>query len=741
VVPAWGSLAIPTSSYVARIDSTRPYILLPRTTCDQLTSALGIAWDAPSGHYLIGKDANDRLKTQNVTLEFLLGSQSTPQSQITANSTLTTKISIPYSALALNLSYPYLAPGNTSLYLPIMPTDDTNQYILGRAFLQQAYLIANYERKAFTLNPINWTKIATKKVPDVYSIPTNSSKITPSYLLDGQISRGSARKLNTAALIAGIVVGVVLLIIAIFGFFCFRRRKAKKEQLAQEEREAQMKLDTNIRSATGSSDSDLAALASATSIQSEEEKLHEADGTPIEIVELENKPILEMPDTGGIMSVHYKDTELDAGPQEQIFEMEGTPVTAGVQVYEKGRLVQVVGPITKTPTPPQAQNDGLRVPIRNDAPASPIPKTPAEYYGRKGPRKFGFSKDDLKRYQGMDSVIASSSSDDRPPASAIPQTPVEYYGRNIPVYRLPKQPLATIGKIDEKDSESTVSSLDSGGASTGSGLRIPTFGVAGRKGVSPPESPKLPPASPIPQTPLEFYGKLPVTVGSAEKRKWVGRAPEVPLMVLIPATPVDGIAPPIPLRSAAREKRPPGAWDTDSESDKSSAKSSPKIPESFHSARDSPKIPESAAESQKDSPKIPESVKSTKGLLVIPESVESTSTSQNIPQLVVHSANDSPKTFEPAAIEKDINTQFDSGNSAPGSPMHSDSGKKSAEEPLMHSELDQNVRNKKATVSPGNSDSGKESRDSSKKPYSDEGAKDKRPKDSPKNPDSGKSPD
>jgi hypothetical protein len=731
---------MPASSIVARIDSTRPYIFLPRATCDQLTKALGIAWDAPSGHYLISKDADDRLKTQNPTLEFLLGSQSTPQAQITANSPLTTNISIPYSALALNLSYPYLAPGNTSLYLPIMPTDDTNQYVLGRAFLQEAYLIANYERNAFTLSPINWTKIQTKP-PELHSIYPVSSRMTPSYLFSGNVVYDPNRKSNKAAEIAGIVVGVVLLIIAIVAFFCVRRRRrAKKEQLAQEEREAQMKLDTNIRSATGSSDSDLAALASATSVQSEEEKLHEADGTPIEIVELENKPILEMPDTGGIMSVHYKDTELDAGPQEQIFEMEGTPVTAGVQVYEKGKLVQVVGPITKTPTPQQAQNEGLRVPIRNDAPASPIPKTPAEYYGRKGPRKFGFSKDDLKRYQGMDSVIASSSNDDRPPASAIPQTPVEYYGRNIPVYRLPKQPLATIGKIDEKDSESTVSSLDSGGASTGSGLQIPTFGVAGRKGVSPPESPKLPPASPIPQTPLEFYGKLPVNVGSTEKRKWVGRAPEVPLMVLIPATPVDGIPPPIPLRSAAREKRPPGAWDTDSESDKSSAKSSPKIPESFHSARDSPKIPESTAESQKDSPKIPESVKSTKGLLVIPESVESTSTSQKIPQLAVHSASDSPKISEPAVIERDVNTHSDSGKSAKDTFTHSDSGK-NAEDSLTHSDLDQGVKDKKTEVSPENSDSEKGTRGSSKNPDSVESTKDQKLKNSPKNPDSGKSPD
>jgi hypothetical protein len=65
-------------------------------------------------------------------------------------------ITLPYDAFDLQLSYPYL-PNTTyadpsKYYFPLRQAANETQYVLGRAFLQEAYLITDYERNNFSIH-------------------------------------------------------------------------------------------------------------------------------------------------------------------------------------------------------------------------------------------------------------------------------------------------------------------------------------------------------------------------------------------------------------------------------------------------------------------------------------------------------------------------------------------------------------------------------------------------------------
>jgi hypothetical protein len=142
-----------SKTYVTHIDSTQLYLYLPKDICNELERILGLTWDSASEHYLIEDYASLVLDAEESSLDFTLAPISHPASMAPELAGYySTNISLPYKSWARQLGFPQLAPGQSSLYLPTRPTDDLNKYVLGRASLQEAYLIVNYERKAFTIN-------------------------------------------------------------------------------------------------------------------------------------------------------------------------------------------------------------------------------------------------------------------------------------------------------------------------------------------------------------------------------------------------------------------------------------------------------------------------------------------------------------------------------------------------------------------------------------------------------------
>ncbi|CZR58622.1 uncharacterized protein PAC_08514 [Phialocephala subalpina] len=118
------------------IDSTTPYIWLPLAACQAFEKAFGLSWGVGTGLYLV----NDTLHSK------LIGNATVGGSTI--------DITLPYASFDLTVGYP-IVPNNTR-YFPIIRAANDTQYTLGRTFLTETYLIADYEREKFYLSQTNF---------------------------------------------------------------------------------------------------------------------------------------------------------------------------------------------------------------------------------------------------------------------------------------------------------------------------------------------------------------------------------------------------------------------------------------------------------------------------------------------------------------------------------------------------------------------------------------------------------
>jgi hypothetical protein len=137
----------------ALLDSSFPYIWLPLESCLFFERAFGLTWDSSTQLYLVNESLHDALVLQNATLVFTL-------SNINGSSV---NITFPYAAFDLTASSP-LVP-NTTRYFPLKRAANTTQYVLGRTFFQEAYVVADYDRGNFSVFQCNWAKSEETIVP------------------------------------------------------------------------------------------------------------------------------------------------------------------------------------------------------------------------------------------------------------------------------------------------------------------------------------------------------------------------------------------------------------------------------------------------------------------------------------------------------------------------------------------------------------------------------------------------
>ncbi|KAJ5216100.1 uncharacterized protein N7498_002507 [Penicillium cinerascens] len=133
-----GLLSDSNSSLIApvtvQLDLTRPYLYLPRSTCDNIASTLPVTFNAYLGLYFWNtNDDNYRtIVTSPAYLSFLFQKDSTNNQNIT--------IKVPFALLNLTLEATLVT--EETPYFPCYPSD--NDYSLGRAFLQAAFVAENY---------------------------------------------------------------------------------------------------------------------------------------------------------------------------------------------------------------------------------------------------------------------------------------------------------------------------------------------------------------------------------------------------------------------------------------------------------------------------------------------------------------------------------------------------------------------------------------------------------------------
>ena len=121
-------------------------------------------------------------------------------------------IDLPYAAFDLEASWPLF---NTSQrYFPIRRANSSSQYTLGRAFMQEAYLIVDYERRNFSIHQAVFSTSSEQKI---VAIPSEDTSLNP-----------RSHVLNRAS-IAGIITGVLVfcILLVLLSSWLYRRRKIR----------------------------------------------------------------------------------------------------------------------------------------------------------------------------------------------------------------------------------------------------------------------------------------------------------------------------------------------------------------------------------------------------------------------------------------------------------------------------------------------------------------------------------
>ena len=223
-VQNWSSnplqLVGPAEGVSVVIDSSTPFLWLPESICESFALALGLTYNDSLALYTFDGNATSRddLHAWNLNFTFSLSD--------TSSSSGVVNITLPYAAFDQQLSYPFI-PNTTfetgdKYYFPLRQAANDTQYTIGRAFLQEAYIITDYERNNFSVYQVFHPAdpLGNTSIVDI-TRPSNS-------LFTGVPGQTTSGGLSRTSIILISVGAVLFLILLIFAFFVYRRWRRKR---------------------------------------------------------------------------------------------------------------------------------------------------------------------------------------------------------------------------------------------------------------------------------------------------------------------------------------------------------------------------------------------------------------------------------------------------------------------------------------------------------------------------------
>ena len=222
-----------SNAITAVIDSTTPYMWLPENVCDSFAKALNLTYDADFDLYTITNATYAEFTSKNNSMSFTFSLSSfdnTDNLGQPLSAPGVVNITVPVQAFTSLLQFPFKGINRGQPAVPYFSLrkakNDTS--IIGRSFMQEAYLITKYDENVFSVHQANFPSdpIGGAHLQAIQQPP--NSRLTPPPAF-----RGGDSSLSTGAMV-GIAVGVVVFcILAIAACFCYRRRRrAKRAQEA-----------------------------------------------------------------------------------------------------------------------------------------------------------------------------------------------------------------------------------------------------------------------------------------------------------------------------------------------------------------------------------------------------------------------------------------------------------------------------------------------------------------------------
>ncbi|KAK6855656.1 aspartic peptidase domain-containing protein [Apiospora arundinis] len=244
----------PSSQLNVRLDGCAPYLNLPKSTCDALAADLPVTYSPKLGLYVWNTESPDyaRIVSSATALTFTFLDPD--------NNAHRMNVSVPFAHLNLTLDAPLV--DKPTPYFPCNAVAAGAHYALGRAFLQDAFLGASFDRGVFFLAQAPGPNIASVDgIANTNAVAMGSKTLTPSNndwktswegawtplpggdgeendpttkasgngSDDGGNGDGSAVTHNVG-LIAGLAVGVGggVSVLALAAFVAYRRHKSGK---------------------------------------------------------------------------------------------------------------------------------------------------------------------------------------------------------------------------------------------------------------------------------------------------------------------------------------------------------------------------------------------------------------------------------------------------------------------------------------------------------------------------------
>lgn len=214
------------SSFTALVDSTTPYLWLPEMVCDRFADAFNLTYNSTFGLYTLTNDQYREFTSKN-SLEFTFSLSSFDNNNdfgMPLEVPGVVNITLPLRAFVSLLQYPFAGEAIKYGY-PAVPyftlrRAPTNYFIIGRSFLQEAYLITEFDRSTYSIHqalfpPTNVTNLQLVKQPNNSPFPGPPPQ-----------KRGGL----TTAQMAGIAVGVVLVCLAVLGACCYFRQRRRRRR-------------------------------------------------------------------------------------------------------------------------------------------------------------------------------------------------------------------------------------------------------------------------------------------------------------------------------------------------------------------------------------------------------------------------------------------------------------------------------------------------------------------------------
>lgn len=242
------------SSASVQIDPTRPYLYLPKDTCDAIAEQLPVTYNEGLGLYFwnTSVDEFDHITTSPAFLSFTFENNAGADS-----STPNITIKVPFNILKLTLQAPLVEQNTT--YFPCHPSDE---YVLGRAFLQAAFLGTNWQNGTgggywfFAQAPgpnLQGETITTIQVTDTTVVPGSGTwedswsswwNVIPQH--GGGLSQGAKIGIGVGCGVAG------ALAICVIGLLIARcMRKKKKIDPSEDDEATELATANNAREEAG----------------------------------------------------------------------------------------------------------------------------------------------------------------------------------------------------------------------------------------------------------------------------------------------------------------------------------------------------------------------------------------------------------------------------------------------------------------------------------------------------------